>query len=144
MELQSLGLVDGEDAYAVHFSAGNGLVAKRLVPVPDETVEVGRVVSQVLCHRIEQREQIGVLLSDATHVEQREEFFQQVRTEASGAIRPYGRRTLREARSLHRRSALVPVGRRCTASFRFSLTGNSATVIRDYESSSFLLFPIGQ
>ncbi len=54
MELQSFGLVDGEDAYAVHFSAGDGFVAKGFVPIADETIQIGRVVLQVLRHGIEE------------------------------------------------------------------------------------------
>ena len=38
MEFQSFGLVDGEDAYAVHLTAGDGFAAKGFVPVADEAI----------------------------------------------------------------------------------------------------------
>ena len=76
MEFQSFGLVDGEDTYAVHFSAGDGFAAKGFVPVADEAVQLGRIALQILRHSIEEGEEIGILLFDAAHVEDAEEFFQ--------------------------------------------------------------------
>ena len=68
--------MNGEDTYAIHFSAGDCLGAKCLVPVTDKAVEVGRITLQILRHRIEEREQVSVLLFDAAHIEQCKKFFQ--------------------------------------------------------------------
>ena len=72
MKFQSFGLVDGEDAYAVHFSAGNGFVAKRLVPVADETVKLRGITLQIIRHGIEEGKQIGILFFDVPHLEDAE------------------------------------------------------------------------
>ena len=77
MELQPFGLMDGEDAYAVHLSAGDCLGAEGFIPIADEAVEVGRVALQIFRHSIEECKQIGILFPNAAHVEQREQFFQQ-------------------------------------------------------------------
>ena len=50
MEFQSLGLVDGEAAYAVHLTAGDGFAAKGFVPVADEAGQFGRIALQILGH----------------------------------------------------------------------------------------------
>ncbi len=76
MEFQSFGLVDGEDAYAVHLTAGDGFAAKGFVPVADEAGQFGRIALQILRHSIEEGEEVGILLFNAAHAEDAEQFFQ--------------------------------------------------------------------
>ena len=76
MEFQSFGLVDGEDTYTVHLTAGDGLAAKGFVPVADEAVQLGRIALQILRHSIEKGEEVGILLFNAAHGEDAEQFFQ--------------------------------------------------------------------
>ena len=53
--------MDGEDTYAFHFPAGDGLAAQGLVPIADEVGEVGRMVLQETGHGVEEGEQVSVL-----------------------------------------------------------------------------------
>ena len=54
MVFQAFGLVDGEDAYAVHLTAGDGFAAKGFVPVADEAGQFGRIALQILSPSIEE------------------------------------------------------------------------------------------
>ena len=76
MELQSFGFVYGEDADALHLAAWNRLAAQRFVPITDESVELGRITLQIICHCIEKGEQVSVLIADAVHLEDTEKFLQ--------------------------------------------------------------------
>ena len=77
VEFQTFGFMDGKDADAVHLPAGDGFAAQRFVPIADKAVQFGRVALQVFGHCIEEREEVGVLLFDAAHAEEAEQFFQQ-------------------------------------------------------------------
>ena len=76
MEFQSFGFVDGEYAYTVRFTTGNGFAAKGFVPVADEAGQFGRIALQILRHSIEEGEEVGILLFNAAHAEDAEQFFQ--------------------------------------------------------------------
>ena len=69
VELQSLGLVYGENPDAIHFTGRNGSTGERLVPIGQERTEVGRVVLQVGRHLVEISEQVGVFVGNTSQVE---------------------------------------------------------------------------
>ena len=69
VELQSLGLVYGENPDAVHFTGWDRSTGERFVPIGQERTEVGRVVLQVGCHLVEISEQVGVFVGNTSQVE---------------------------------------------------------------------------
>ena len=71
--LQSLRLMDGQDADAVNLARRDGLRVQLLVPETDESRQLRRVVLHVFRHRIIEGTEICILLLDKLHVEQHEQ-----------------------------------------------------------------------
>ena len=67
--LQSLGLVDGEDAYATGLAAGDGTGGEVVVPRLQKLMNVLRIVAQIALQLVHERQHIGILPLDALQLQ---------------------------------------------------------------------------
>ena len=78
IELQSLALVDGQDAQAVNLVALDGFLVELLVPVFDEGIGTGAVVLGKIAEEVEELADIGALFGQTVQGEEVVEPFGQL------------------------------------------------------------------
>ena len=70
MVFQSLGLVDGEDAYTSSLSRGYGTAGDTVLPCPEKLVDVLWIISQISLQLIHECQHICILPLDTFQMQQ--------------------------------------------------------------------------
>ena len=141
VELQSLGLVDGQDAYAVEFAAGDGLATEGFVPEVQESVDVRRVVLKIVGHGVEEGKEVGVLLLHARQAEEAEQLFKQfVEGHQAQLVQAVGKRWRQGFLRLGSEAG-IPVGGIGGGWF---FLGGQGGVVQGQRGAGYLLSGVGQ
>ena len=78
VKLQSLALVDGHDAYALHLVALDRLLRDGVVPFGEEVVDVSRAVAEIIVEFVVEEAHIRTLVLELVELEERMERIHQV------------------------------------------------------------------